>query len=204
MPGTSQTRLNVSSRLCFWLLRLHHRCLRRVRLACRSRRWLCSGISIIRGHIWLWRFDDGSSDSIFFALEHVFVRESQCSSDMLPNTMEGKEKQTECTRIWKRWSFNSAKGKNSVDLFFCHLLNRQSCSKCSEVKLLQWWQALIKMCASLWRTDQKSLRHNAHFVHRLRTILGNTVFNEDSSRVVYDLKHYQQKQFSSCRCLCDV
>ena len=26
------------------------------------------GISIIRGHIWLWRFDDNSSESVFFAL----------------------------------------------------------------------------------------------------------------------------------------
>ena len=68
--------LNGSSHLRFWLFGLHHRCLRWVRLACRSRRWLCSGISIIHGHIWLWRFDNDSSDSVFFTLERVFVCET--------------------------------------------------------------------------------------------------------------------------------
>ena len=44
--------------------------------------------------------------------------------------------------------------------------------------LLQWWQALVKMRASyslarwVWRTDQKYVRRNAHFVRRLRTTVG--------------------------------
>ena len=74
--------LNVSSHLRFWLFRL----------ACRSRWWLCSVISIIRGHISLWRFDNDSSESVFFALEWVVGLKSQCSSDILPNTWEGKGK----------------------------------------------------------------------------------------------------------------